>query len=116
MKKAVPFVIAILAFCIILWVVFGTKQCAYDRAIDRLKEENKAVRKQLDSAYLVIYKSKQLEIDLKASIMRLQTANNLLIGEAETSNKRLVALKKQRTGILSDAKYDSILNELYPKN
>lgn len=86
----------------------------HDQQIQRLERDIKKREKLLDSAYQVIQLGNQREIALKVRYSLLQASNQKNEQEAEKNLKLYYDEKKRKTGLLTDAAYDSVLNSLYP--
>lgn len=93
--------------------LYFNKPSGHDREILRLEKENQNIRHRLDSANRVINLSLQREIALR---LRYDLVNKELIKRTSEVNDWTIkyhSQRKQKTGILSDKKYDSTLNALY---
>ena len=113
MKKLQPVLIFILVIaCVFMYI---RKPSGHDREIQRLERDIKKRQKAIDSAYQVIQLGNQREIALKLRYSLLQASNRKNEQEAEKNLKLYLNEKKRKTGILTDAAYDSVLNSLFPK-
>lgn len=91
------------------------KPSGHDREIKRLEMDIARRQRAVDSAYHVIRLSQEREIALKLRYGLLQASNQKNEQEAEKNLKLYYNERKKKTPILSDASYDSILNNLFPR-
>ena len=91
------------------------KPSGHQQEIERLERDIKKRQKAIDSAYQVIQLGNQREIALKLRYSLLQASNQKNEQEAEKNLKLYYDEKKRKTGIITDASYDSVLNSLYPQ-
>lgn len=113
MTKLIPYLLLFILLSLGVYVYFDRKS-GHDQEVERLLIENQRLRQNLSLKDSLIELSAERELNLKAANMRLQTAFELVKGEAETSKKLLERGKKRKTGILVDSAYAVTLDSLYP--